>query len=101
VFGASQLPELAATTMATRPKIEVFSAGCPLCLQAIEMVRREAGSSSEIIVRNMTDARDFGRATALGVRSVPAVAVDGKLLSSGGGLDIQILRDAVLSLTLH
>jgi glutaredoxin 3 len=87
--------------MATKPKIEVFSAGCPLCLQAIDMVRREAGSSSEIIVRNMTDARDFGRATALGVRSVPAVAIDGKLVSSGGGVDIQTLRDAGLVRALH
>jgi glutaredoxin 3 len=87
--------------MATKPKIEVFSAGCPLCLQAIDMVRREAGSSSEIIVRNMTDARDFGRATALGVRSVPAVAIDGKLVSSGGGVNIQTLRDAGLVRALH
>jgi glutaredoxin 3 len=100
-FGASQLTELAASTMATKPKIEVFSAGCPLCLQAIEMVRREAGSSSEIIIRNMTDARDFGRATALGVRSVPAIAIDGKLMSSGGGVDVQILRDVVLARALH
>jgi glutaredoxin 3 len=87
--------------MATKPKIEVFSAGCPLCLQAIDMVRREAGSSSEIIIRNMTDARDFGRATALGVRSVPAVAIDGKLVSSGGGVNIQTLRDAGLVRALH
>jgi glutaredoxin 3 len=77
-------------------KIEVFSAGCPLCHQAIDLVRRQAGSSCEIIVHNMTDARGFGRATALGVRAVPAVAIDGKLVSSSRGIDIQILRDAGL-----
>lgn len=85
--------------MATKPKIEVFSASCPLCLEVIEVVMREAGSSSEVIVRSMTDARGFGRATALGVRSVPAVAIDGKLVFSGyrSGVDImQILRDAGL-----
>jgi glutaredoxin 3 len=77
-------------------KIEVFSAGCPLCHQAIDLVRRQAGSSCEIIVHNMTDARGFGRATALGVRAVPAVAIDGKLVSSSRGIDIQTLRDVGL-----
>ena len=79
-------------------KIEVFSAGCPLCHEAINLVRREAGSSAEIIVHNMTDARGFARATALGVRSVPAVAIDGKLASccSHSGVDIQMPRDAGL-----
>jgi glutaredoxin 3 len=75
--------------------------GMPALPQAIDMVRREAGSSSEIIVRDMMDARDFGRATALGVRSVPAVAIDGKLVSSGGGVNIQTLRDAELVRALH
>jgi glutaredoxin 3 len=88
--------------MATKPKIEVFSAGCPLCHQVIDVVMREAGSSSEVIVRNMTDARAFARATALGVRSVPAVAIDGVLACGGKGIDlIQILRDAGLGRALH
>ena len=84
-----------------RKKIEVFSAGCPLCRQAIDLVRRQAGSSCEIIVHNMMDARGFARATALGVRAVPAVAIDGKLVSSGRGIDIQMLRDAGLRRPLH
>jgi hypothetical protein len=83
--------------MATKPKIKIFSAGCPLCLEVIEVVMREVGSSCEVIVRSMTDARGFGRATALGVRSVPAIAIDGKLVSSGSGIDVmKILRDAGL-----
>ena len=86
--------------MATKHRIEVFSAGCPLCHQVIDVVRRQAGSSSEIIVHNMTDTRAFWRATALGVRSVPAVAIDGKLTSSGRGVDIEELRDAGLGRTL-
>jgi glutaredoxin 3 len=57
----------------------------PLCQEVIDVVRREAGSSSEITVHNMMDARAFGRATALSVRSVPAVAIDGKLASGGAG----------------
>lgn len=59
--------------MAIKRKIEVFSSGCPLCHEVIDLVMREAGSSFEVIVRNMTDARGFGRATALGASWRPAV----------------------------
>jgi glutaredoxin 3 len=82
--------------MANKRRVEVFSAGCPLCHQVIDVVMREAGSSFEIIVRKMTDARDFGRATTLGIRSVPAVVIDGKLASccaGNRGVDIQLLKD--------
>jgi glutaredoxin len=90
--------------MATKQKIEVFSSGCPLCHEAIDLVRRrEAGPSAEIIIHSMTDARGFGRATALRVRSVPAVAINGKLAAccSRSGVDIQMLRDAGLGAQLN
>jgi hypothetical protein len=82
--------------MATKRKIEVFSAGCALCHEVIDVVRREAGSSSsEVIVRDMMDARVLSRAEKLGIRSVPAVAIDGKLASccTGKGVDIQVLKN--------
>ncbi|MFZ0238739.1 MAG: thioredoxin family protein [Xanthobacteraceae bacterium] len=81
--------------MATKRKIEVFSAGCALCHEVIDVVRQEAGSSSEVIVRDMIDARVLSRAEKLGIRSVPAVAIDGKLASccTGKGLDIQVLKN--------
>jgi hypothetical protein len=81
--------------MATKRKIEVFSAGCALCHEVIDVVRQEAGSSSEVIVRNMIDARVLSRAEKLGIRSVPAVAIDGKLASccTGKGVDIQVLKN--------
>ena len=79
--------------MADKRKIEVFSAGCALCEEVIDVVRREAGSSSEVIVHNMKDARALARAEELGIRSVPAVVVDGRLASrAGGGVDIQALK---------
>ncbi len=76
-----------------RRKVEVFSAGCALCHEVIDVVRREAGSTSEVIVRDMMDARCLARAEELGIRSVPAVVIDGRLASSaGGGVDIQALK---------
>ena len=73
----------------SKRKVEVFSAG----EEVIDVVRREAGSSSEVIVHNMKDARALARAEELGIRSVPAVVVDGRLASrAGGGVDIQALK---------
>ena len=88
--------------MADKRKIEVFSAGCALCHDVIDVVRREAGSSDEVIVSNMTDSRVLKRATELGVRSVPAVVIDGKLASccTDRGVDIQVLKAAGLGKAL-
>ena len=82
--------------MATTRKVEVFSAGCAVCDQAIEMVRNAARPSCEIIVHDMKDIRIAERAKSLGVRSVPAVVIDGKLVGSGRGVDEQALRAAGL-----
>ena len=81
------------TGVSSKRKVEVFSAGCALCEEVIDTVRREAGSSSEVIVRKMIDARVLARAEKFGIRSVPAVVIDGKLASNaGGGVDIQALK---------
>ena len=80
--------------MDNKRKVEVFSAGCAFCHEVIDVVRVEAGSSSEVIVHNMLDARSLARAEKLGIRSVPAVVIDRKLASccTGRGVDIQILK---------
>ncbi len=80
--------------MAEKRKIEVFSAGCAFCHEVIDVVRQEVGSSSEVIVRNMLDARVLARAEKFGIRSVPAVVIDGKLASccTPRGVDLQVLK---------
>jgi len=81
--------------MDSKRKVEVFSAGCALCEEVIDLVRREADSSFEVIVRNMLDARFLARAEQLGIRSVPAVVIDGKLASccTPRGVDLQVLKN--------
>ena len=81
--------------MDSKRKVEVFSAGCALCEEVIDLVRREAGSSTEVIVRKMIDARVLAQAEKLGIRSVPAVVIDGKLASccTPRGVDLQVLKD--------
>lgn len=59
--------------------IEIFSAGCPACDEAIALVQGIAAGSGTVAVHDMRDAKVAARAKALGVRSVPAVLVDGKL----------------------
>jgi glutaredoxin len=65
--------------MATKKKIEVFSAGCSPCKDTIELVKRIAGSSHEVVVHDMHRAEVASQAQQYGVRSVPAVVIDGKL----------------------
>ena len=83
--------------MATRT-IEVFSAGCGVCTETIEMVQRAACSSCEVTVLDMREAAVASRARDLGIRSVPAVVIDGKLADccSGHGVDEATLRTAGL-----
>ena len=70
--------------MTTR-KIEIFSAGCPLCKETEEMVNRLTCSSCKVSVIDMHDIIGASRAKDLGVRSVPAVAVNGKLADCCAG----------------
>ena len=83
--------------MKTR-KIEVFSAGCPLCEETITLVNSLACPSCEVTVVDMKDIQGMTRARALGVRSVPAVAIDGRLADccAGRGPDEAVLRGAGL-----
>ena len=84
--------------MNAKRKIEVFSAGCPVCEETITLVREIACPSCEVIVLDMSDRTAAARAQSLGVRSVPAVAIDGKLAAccTGRGPDEATLRAAGL-----
>ncbi|HWW77755.1 MAG TPA: thioredoxin family protein [Pyrinomonadaceae bacterium] len=78
----------------SRRKIEIFSAGCPACRDAVELVERVAGGSADVSVLDMHQQDVAARAKDLGVRSVPAVAIDGRLADccTGRGIDAATLR---------
>ena len=78
----------------TKRKIEVFSAGCSACQQTIDLVNGIACSSCEVTVLDMNDASVASQANDLGVRSVPAVVINGKLADCcvGRGPDEGSLR---------
>jgi len=83
--------------VATKKKIEVFSAGCSTCKETIKVVERLAGSSHEVLIHDMQKSEVASQANRYGVRSVPAVVIDGKLAGccAGRGPDEQILRSAL------
>ena len=82
--------------MTTKRRVEVFSAGCPVCEETVALVESIACPSCEVSVLDMNDAQVAAEAKRLGVRRVPAVAVDGMLARCcvGGGADEAALRTA-------
>ena len=78
-------------------KIEVFSAGCSACHQAVELVKRIAGSSHEVEIVDIHKHEVGSRAKHYGIRSVPAVVIDGKLAAccAGRGVREETIREAL------
>jgi len=83
--------------MTTKKKIEVFSAGCSTCKETIELVKKIAGSAHEVAIHDMQKSEVASKAKEHGVRSVPAVVIDGKLASccAGRGPAEHVLRSAL------
>jgi glutaredoxin len=82
--------------MAAKRKVEVFSAGCAVCEDTIALINRIACPSCEVQILDMHNADVAQKAKRYGIRSVPAVVVDGKLAEccAGRGPDETALRAA-------
>lgn len=78
--------------------IEIFSAGCSVCEDAVKLVQQVACDSCEIQVLDMSKAVVTERAKGLGIRSVPAIVVTSTKLAEccakGAGPDEATLRAA-------
>jgi len=63
--------------------VEVFTAGCPVCDQAVNLVKSLACESCEVSVYNLNAPCESGecldKAKAYGISRIPAVVVDGKI----------------------
>jgi hypothetical protein len=84
--------------MATKRTIEIFSAGCSACQETVELVNRIACPSCDVTVLDMHNPDVARRAKSLGIRSVPAVVINGTLADccAGRGVDEATLRAAGL-----
>lgn len=65
-------------------KVEVFTSGCYLCGEAVELVKNTACPNCEVTVYNLADPCQSGecidKAKAYGIGSVPAIVVNGKVI---------------------
>ena len=74
--------------------VQVFSAGCGCCVDAIAAVKAAACSGCDVRVRDMQDPAVAAEAKTLGIQRVPAVVIDGKLADccAAGAIDLEVLR---------
>jgi len=77
-------------------KVEVFSAGCGLCDDAVSLVQSIACPSCDVEVLDMQEPAVASRAKSLGIQRVPAIVIDGKLADccAAGSPDEATLRAA-------
>lgn len=65
-------------------KIEVFTAGCPVCDGTVKLVKELACDNCDVIVYDLNKGCETNecrnKATQYGIVRVPAVAVDGQLV---------------------
>ncbi|MEG5063074.1 thioredoxin family protein [Microcoleus sp. B3-A4] len=63
--------------------VEVFTAGCPLCDEAVKLVRELACSNCEVQVYDLREGCATNecreKANQYGINRVPTIVVDGKL----------------------
>jgi len=65
--------------MSTRRKIEIFTAGCPLCAETVQAVKDAVASCGcEVIEHNIT-SQISREAQHYGVRAVPTIVIDGQI----------------------
>ena len=84
-----------------RRKIEVFTAGCPCCTEAVELVEFLAGTEHDVEIRDMHDPAVVAAAAGYGIRRLPAVVIDGRLTDNCAalGLDEETLTQAIVGPT--
>jgi glutaredoxin len=79
----------------TKRKVEVFAAGCPICAPTVALVAELACSDCAVTVHDLRQ-QGVAQARRYGITTVPAVVVDGRLVTCCGraGPDTQQLRAA-------
>ena len=61
-------------------KVEVFTAGCPVCADLVDLVKATACPDCEVTIYNLNQGQGVEEAKRYGVNAVPAVVMEGKLL---------------------
>lgn len=64
-------------------RIEVFTADCPLCKDALKLIKKEVCSECEVIERRCSGDECCQPAKDYGIKAVPTIVVDGKIAILG------------------
>ncbi len=82
--------------------VELFTAGCPICEEAVKEIKALACPNCEVKVYDLNKKCDTNecvdKAKQYGIKSVPAVAINGKLVDccNNRGIDYEALKRAGL-----
>lgn len=75
--------------MVTKRRVEVFTAGCPLCQEAVKMVNELACPSCEVVVYDLVKQCEskecLTKVEKYGISRVPTIVVDGKIAECCAG----------------
>ncbi len=76
----------------SKRKIEIFTAGCPVCEPVVQLVKDTACENCEIIIHNVKEQCEskicLSKMEEYGVKRLPAIAVSGKLLGCCKNIEI-------------
>ena len=87
--------------MSRKRNVEIFTAGCVCCDEAVAGVKRIAGPFDEITIHDMKQESGVKRAKELDIKRVPTVVIDGKIADCcAKGVDMLALRVAGLGTAL-
>jgi hypothetical protein len=76
--------------MSAKRKIEIFSAGCPVCQEAIATVQNNACASCDVTILDMNDPAVSSRANSTDHSILSAMAQVGKKTIVGKGAESQL-----------
>lgn len=86
-------------------KVELFTAGCTVCEEAVNTVKSMACPSCEVAIYDLNKGCETNKcrekAKQYGIKRVPAVAVNGALVDCCkiGGISEKALRNACAGIT--
>ncbi len=76
--------------MNNKRKVEIFSAGCGVCDETVQLVKQIACDSCEVKVLDMQQEDVAKRAKKYGIKAVPSVVIDGKIASCCANQDSNV-----------
>ena len=75
-------------------KIEIFTAGCPVCNEQVQKIKELACISCDIEVLNVNENSEaLMRSKSFGIKRLPSVVINGVLAECcSSGIDFELLK---------